>query len=139
MLPDASMADASLVMPPPPSPARSHSERSSLKKGLDADETRRKREATTVQLRKDKKEDSLQKWRRDRLEPLPNAPSEEMEFGEIELEGGKHKSRKYKSQKYKSQKYKSRKHKSQKYKTRKHKSRKHKTQKRKKHKSRKHK
>ena len=125
--------------PPPPSPARSHSERSSLKKGLDADETRRKREATTVQLRKDKKEDSLQKWRRDRLEPLPNAPSEEMEFGEIELEGGKHKSRKYKSQKYKSQKYKSRKHKSQKYKTRKHKSRKHKTQKRKKHKSRKHK
>jgi hypothetical protein len=62
---DASMADASLVMPPPPSPARSHSERSSLKKGLDADETRRKREATTVQLRKDKKEDSLQKRRRD--------------------------------------------------------------------------
>ena len=125
--------------PPPPSPARSHSERSSLKKGLDADETRRKREATTVQLRKDKKEDSLQKWRRDRLEPLPNAPSEEMEFGEMEIEGGKHKSRKYKSQKYKSRKHKSRKHKSQKYKTRKHKSRKHKTQKRKKHKSRKHK
>ena len=125
--------------PPPPSPARSHSERSSLKKGLDADETRRKREANTVQLRKDKKEDSLQKWRRDRLEPLPNAPSEEMEFGEMEIGGGKHKSRKYKSQKYKSRKHKSRKHKSQKYKTRKHKSRKHKTQKRKKHKSRKHK
>ena len=124
----------SIPSPPPPSPARSHSERSSLKKGLDADETRRKREATTVQLRKDKKEDSLQKWRRDRLEPLPNAPSEEMEFG-----GGKHKSRKYKSQKYKSRKHKSRKHKSQKYKTRKHKSRKHKTQKRRKHKSRKHK
>ena len=36
-----------------------------VKKGLDQSEMRRKREATTVQIRKDKKEDSLQKRRRD--------------------------------------------------------------------------
>ena len=36
-----------------------------LRKGLDQVEMRRKREATTVQIRKDKKEDSLQKRRRD--------------------------------------------------------------------------
>ena len=34
-------------------------------KGLDQAEMRRKREATTVQIRKDKKEDNLQKRRRD--------------------------------------------------------------------------
>ena len=36
-----------------------------FKKGIGAQESRRKREATSVQLRKDKKEDSLQKRRRD--------------------------------------------------------------------------
>jgi importin subunit alpha-1 len=36
-----------------------------LKKGLDQDEVRRKREATAVQIRKDKKDESLQKRRRD--------------------------------------------------------------------------
>ena len=36
-----------------------------VKKGLDHDEMRRKREATTVQIRKDKKEESIQKRRRD--------------------------------------------------------------------------
>ena len=36
-----------------------------VKKGIDLEESRRKREATTVQIRKDKKEDSLQKRRRD--------------------------------------------------------------------------
>jgi len=57
----------SFAAPPPPSPVRPAppEQRDKLKKGLDADETRRKREATTIQLRKDKKEDSLQKRRRD--------------------------------------------------------------------------
>ena len=36
-----------------------------LKKGLDNDDMRRKREATTVQIRKDKKDESIQKRRRD--------------------------------------------------------------------------
>jgi hypothetical protein len=35
-----------------------------LRKGIDADDGRRRREASTVQLRKDKKEDGLQKRRR---------------------------------------------------------------------------
>ena len=39
--------------------------KSAFKKGIGAQESRRKREATSVQLRKDKKEDSLQKRRRD--------------------------------------------------------------------------
>ena len=47
-------------------PQREHSGHSPLKKGLDVDESRRKREATTVALRKDKKEENLmQKRRRD--------------------------------------------------------------------------
>ena len=36
-----------------------------LKKGLDNDEMRRKRETTTIQISKEKKEDSIQKRRRD--------------------------------------------------------------------------
>ena len=36
-----------------------------FKKGLDPDESRRKREVASVQLRKDKKDDNLQKRRRD--------------------------------------------------------------------------
>ena len=39
--------------------------KSAFKKGIGAQESRRKREATSVQLRKDKKEDSLQMRRRD--------------------------------------------------------------------------
>ena len=40
-------------------------QRGGVKKGIDSEESRRKREATTVQIRKDKKDDSLQKRRRD--------------------------------------------------------------------------
>ena len=40
-------------------------QRGGVKKGLDSEDSRRKREATTVQIRKDKKDDSLQKRRRD--------------------------------------------------------------------------
>jgi len=36
-----------------------------FKKGIDAEDGRRRREASTVQIRKDKKEDGLQKRRRD--------------------------------------------------------------------------
>ena len=36
-----------------------------VKKGMDRDELRRKREATTIQLRKEKKDESIQKRRRD--------------------------------------------------------------------------
>mmetsp|Transcript_40794 Transcript_40794/g.107785 ORF Transcript_40794/g.107785 Transcript_40794/m.107785 type:complete len:564 (+) Transcript_40794:95-1786(+) len=51
--------------PPVPLPAsRSSSDRDRVKKGIDGDDSRRKREATTVQLRKDRKEDSLQQKRR---------------------------------------------------------------------------
>lgn len=39
--------------------------RAPVKKGIDQEQMRRKREATTVQIRKDKKEDNLQKRRRD--------------------------------------------------------------------------
>lgn len=51
------------MQPTAASPAKAHER---IKKvGLDHDEMRRKREATTLQIRKDKKEDSLQKRRRD--------------------------------------------------------------------------
>ena len=40
-------------------------ERAAVKKTATADELRRKREATTVQIRKDKKDESIQKRRRD--------------------------------------------------------------------------
>ena len=46
------------------SPHKGESARS-FKKGIDHGESRRKREATSVQLRKEKKDDSIQKRRRD--------------------------------------------------------------------------
>lgn len=54
-------------MLPSPSPAKgvASSPGKGVKKGVDADDSRRKREATTISLRKDKKEDSLAKRRRD--------------------------------------------------------------------------
>ena len=54
-------SSASLAaMPAAPSPQKAH-----VKKGMDHDELRRKREATTIQLRKEKKVESIQKRRRD--------------------------------------------------------------------------
>ena len=46
-------------------PSRLEERKQQFKKGLSPDESRRKREVASVQLRKDRKEDSLQKRRRD--------------------------------------------------------------------------
>ena len=46
-------------------PNKEGDRKTGVKKGIDLEESRRKREATTVQIRKEKKDDSLQKRRRD--------------------------------------------------------------------------
>ena len=45
--------------------ASAEAPKSHVKKGMDRDELRRKREATTIQIRKEKKDESIQKRRRD--------------------------------------------------------------------------
>ncbi len=62
--------------------ARTVERRATYKKTIDSDESRRKREDAQIQLRKEKKDDALQKKRRETLPSLAMTPAFGMPGGD---------------------------------------------------------